>query len=116
MYIYVYMYKYIYILNVYISIYLYLFISISISLALSLSLSIYICIYIVIVCDHEITHASYAICRDKIYIKFYDPFLWMGCNVPKARQSHYEQTVYFLPEIRTFMNYLNYMTRYLKNC
>ena len=118
MYIYVYMYKYIYILNVYISIYLYLFISISISLALSLSLYIYIyiCIYIVIVCDHEITHASYAICRDKIYIKFYDPFLWMGCNVPKARQSHYEQTVYFLPEIRTFMNYLNYMTRYLKNC
>ena len=116
MYIYVYMYKYIYILNAYISIYLYLFISISISLALSLSLYIYICIYIVIVCDHEITHASYAICRDKIYIKFYDPFLWMGCNVPKARQSHYEQTVYFLPEIRTFMNYLNYMTRYLKNC
>ena len=116
MYIYVYMYKYIYILNVYISIYLYLFISISISLALSLSLYIYICIYIVIVCDHEITHASYAICRDKIYIKFYDPFLWMGCNVPKARQSHYEQTVYFLKEIRTFMNYLNYMTRYLKNC
>ena len=103
-------------MSTYLYIYIYLYLYLFLSLSLSLSLYIYICIYIVIVCDHEITHASYAICRDKIYIKFYDPFLWMGCNVPKARQSHYEQTVYFLPEIRTFMNYLNYMTRYLKNC
>ena len=103
-------------MSTYLYIYIYLYLYLFLSLSLSLSIYIYICIYIVIVCDHEITHASYAICRDKIYIKFYDPFLWMGCNVPKARQSHYEQTVYFLPEIRTFMNYLNYMTRYLKNC
>ena len=37
-------------------------------------------IYIVIVCDHEITHTSYGICRDKIYIKRYGPILWMGNN------------------------------------
>ena len=61
--------------------------------------------YIVIVCDHEITHTSYAICRGKIYIyiyvyiyiyiyiciKFYGPFLGMGCNYFKARQSHCEE-------------------------
>ena len=99
------------------STYLYIYvIYLYLSLFLSLALSLYIYVYIVLVCDHEITHASYVTCRDKIYIKFYDPFLWMGCNCLKARQSHYEQTVYFLPEIRTFMNYLNYMTRYLKNC
>ena len=33
------------------------------------------------------------------YIKLYGPFLWMGCNCLKAIQSHYEETVYFLPEI-----------------
>ena len=33
------------------------------------------------------------------YIKLYAPFLWMGCNCLKAIQSHYEETVYFLPEI-----------------
>ena len=33
------------------------------------------------------------------YIKVYGPFLWKGCNCPKAIQSHYEETVYFLPEI-----------------
>ena len=33
------------------------------------------------------------------YIKFYGPFLWMGVNYLKAIQSHYEETVYFLPEI-----------------
>ena len=60
---------------------------------------IYVYMHIVIVCDHEITHTSYAICRDKIYIKLYGPLLWMGCNCLKARQSHYEETVYFLPEI-----------------
>ena len=51
--------------------------------------------YIVIVCDYEITHRSYAICRDKIYIKFYGSFLWMGCNCLKARQSHYERQFTF---------------------
>ena len=55
-------------------------------------------IYIVIVCDHKIAHASYANCRDKIYIKFCGPFLWMWCNCLKGRQSQYEETVYFLPE------------------
>ena len=33
------------------------------------------------------------------YIKLYDPFLCMGCNCLKAMQSHYEEAVYFLPEI-----------------
>ena len=33
------------------------------------------------------------------YIKLYAPFLWMGCNCLKAIQSHYEETVYFLPDI-----------------
>ena len=33
------------------------------------------------------------------YIKLYGPFLWMWCNCLKAIQSHYEETVYFLPEI-----------------
>ena len=33
------------------------------------------------------------------YIKLYGLFLWMGCNCLKAIQSHYEETVYFLPEI-----------------
>ena len=26
--------------------------------------------------------------------------MWIGCNCLKARQSYYEETVYFLPEIR----------------
>ena len=56
-----------------------------------------------IVCDHEITHTSYATCRGMIfiyrYIKLYGPFLLMGCNCVKTRQSHYAQSVYFLPEI-----------------
>ena len=38
----------------------------------------YIYIYLVTVCDHEITHRSYVICRDKIYIKLYGLFLWMS--------------------------------------
>ena len=66
---------------------------------ISISISLPIYLYIVIVCDHEITHTSYAICRDQIYIKLYDSFLWMRCNCLKARQSHYEKIVYFLPEI-----------------
>ena len=73
-------------------IYVYLYINI-------IYIYIYIYIYIAIVCDHEITHTSYAIYRDKIYIKLYGLFLWMGCNCLKTRQSHYEKTVYFLPEI-----------------
>ena len=90
---YVYMYKY----YIYIYIYLYIYI---IYLYLSLSLSLYI--YIVIVCDHEITHKhtqAMQFAKTKYYIKFYSPFLWMGCNCLKARRSHYEETVYFLPEI-----------------
>ena len=34
-----------------------------------------------------------------ICIKFYGPILWMECNCLRAIQSHYEETVYFLPEI-----------------
>ena len=55
--------------------------------------------YIVIVYDHDITHTSYAICQNKIYIKLYGPLLSMGCNCLKARQSQYDEAVYFLPEI-----------------
>ena len=33
------------------------------------------------------------------YIKLYGSFLWMGCTCLKAIQIHYEETVYFLPEI-----------------
>ena len=66
-----------------------------------ISISISLCIYlhIAIVCNHEITNTSYTICRDKIYIKLYDPLFWLGCNCLKARQNHYKETVYFLPEI-----------------
>ena len=56
--------------------------------------------YIVIVCNHEITHTSYAICQGKIYIyiyiKFYGPFLGMGCNCLKARHSHYEEKKFLI--------------------
>ena len=87
------MYIYIYIcISVYYT-YLYLYV------CMYVSIYIYIYIYIAIVCDHEITHTSYVIYRDKIYIKLYGLFLWMGCNCLKTRQSHYEKTVYFLPEI-----------------
>ena len=71
-----------YISTLYIYIYIYFFLSLH--------------IYIVIVCDHEITHTSYAICPNKIYIKLCGLFLWMRCL--KARQSHYEGIIYFLPE------------------
>ena len=71
-----------YMSTLYIYIYIYFFLSLH--------------IYIVIVCDHEITHTSYAICPNKIYIKLYGLFLWMRCL--KARQSHYEGIIYFLPE------------------
>ena len=80
----------------YIYVYIYIYICISVYYTY---LYIYIYIYIAIVCDHEITHTSYAIYRDKIYIKLYGLFLWMGCNCLKARQSHYEEVVYFSPEI-----------------
>ena len=54
-------------------IYIYIYqISISISIYISLS------VYVVIVCDHEITHTS---------------------DCLKARQTHFEETVYFLTEI-----------------
>ena len=68
-----------------------------------LCLSLYIYIYINKVCHHEIPHTNYAICRDKIYIKLYSSFLWIRCNCLKARQSHYEGTVYFLPEIQVLI-------------
>ena len=108
MYIYIYIHVYIYVyLSIYLSIYIYIYIYIYILyiciylyyISISISISICLCIYIVIVCDHEITHTSYAICQDKIYVKLYGPFLRMRCNCLKARQSHYEETVYFLPEI-----------------
>ena len=51
--------------------------------------------YIAIICDHEIRHTSYTICQTN----FMAPFLWMECNCLKARQSHYEEAGYFLPEI-----------------
>ena len=63
----------------YICIHLYIYI-IYLSMYLYIYIYIYIYLYIAIVCDHEITHKSYAICGDKIYIKLYGPFLWMGCN------------------------------------
>ena len=53
----------------YICVYLYY-----ISISTSISFCLYIYIYIVIVCDHEITHISYAICPDKIKIKLYGLF------------------------------------------
>ena len=31
--------------------------------------------------------------------KLYGHFLWMGCKSLKVIQSHYEEAVYFLPEI-----------------
>ena len=89
-YICIYIYVYIYIIYISISIY-YLYLS------LSLYIYIYIYIYIVRVCDHEITHRSYAICWDKIYTKLYGPFLRVECNCLKAILNHYEETVYFLP-------------------
>ena len=66
-----------------------------------ISISISLCIYLhlVIYCNHEMTHTSYAICQNQIYIKLYGPFLWVGGNCLKTRQSHYEEIVYFLPEI-----------------
>ena len=90
-YIYIYIYYYFYLIY-----YIYMYIYIK---SIYLYIYIYIYMFIVIVCDHEITHTSYAICRHKIYIKLYSPFLWMGCNCLNARQSHYEETVYFLSEI-----------------
>ena len=62
--------------------------------------------YIVIVCDHEITRKNYAICRDKMFIdiiKLYGPFLWMGCNCLKAKQSQYEETVYLFTFYQKFL-------------
>ena len=47
-------------------------------ISISISIYIYISVYIVIVCDHEITHTS---------------------DCLKARQTHFEETVYFLTEI-----------------
>ena len=56
MYIYVYIYIY---LSIYLSIYLPIYV-----LYIYYKLGLYI-IYIIIVYDHEITHTTYAICRDK---------------------------------------------------
>ena len=68
---------------------------------MSIYLSLYI--YINIVCHHEIPHTNYAICRDKIYIKLYRSCLWIRCKCLKARQSHYEGPVYFLPELQVLI-------------
>ena len=75
MYIWMYIYLYIYILYTYIST-----LYISIDLYIYISVYLYLSIYLAIVCDHEITHTSYAICREKIYRKLYGPILWMGSN------------------------------------
>ena len=72
-----------------------------ISISMSIYLSLYI--YINIVCHHEIPHTNYAICQDKIYIKLYRSFLWIRCKCLKARQSHYEGPVYFLPELQVLI-------------
>ena len=45
------------------------------------------------------THKLCNLPRQDIYIKIYGPFVWMGCNCLQAKQIHYEETVYFLPEI-----------------
>ena len=34
-----------------------------------------------------------------LYIELYGPFFWMRCTCLKAIQSHYEEIVYFYPEI-----------------
>ena len=47
-------------------------------ISISISIYIYLSVYVVIVCDHEITHTS---------------------DCLKARQTHFEETVYFLTEI-----------------
>ena len=70
---------YLYIIHIYIST-LYISIDLYIYISVYLYLSIYLSIYLAIVCDHEITHTSYAICREKIYRKLYGPILWMGSN------------------------------------
>ena len=50
---------------IYIHIYIYIYLSIYLSIYYTYyKLDLYI-IYIVIVYDHEITHTTYAICRDK---------------------------------------------------
>ena len=78
---------YIYYDFIYHLLYICMYIYISIYLYFMYILHIYIYIYIVIVCNHEITHKSYGICRDKIYTKLYAPFC--GYNCLKSRQSHY---------------------------
>ena len=72
-------------IDIYISTYLYFMYIMYIYM--SVDIYIYIYIYIVIVCNHEITHTSYGICRDKIYLKLYAPFCGYDCL--KSRQSHY---------------------------
>ena len=71
-----------YIMYIYISIYLYIIYIYIIYIYLYLSLLLSFSLYIVIVCDHEITRTSYAICRDKIYITFYGPFF--GMQLPQG--------------------------------
>ena len=43
--------------------------------------------YIVIVCDHEITHTSYAVCRDKIYIKFMALSCGLGATASRLNRA-----------------------------
>ena len=83
LFLYIYVYIYIYYISIFISI---LYLSLSKYTCIYIYIHIYIYIYIVIVCHHEITQTSYGICRYKIYVKLYDPFLLIWCNFLKARQ------------------------------
>ena len=65
--------------------YIYIYIHLYIYIYTFINIYIYINVYIIYIYIY-------------IYIRLYGLFLWMGCNCLKARQSHYEETFYFLPE------------------
>ena len=54
---------------------------------------LYLIYYLYFICMY-IYHISIS-----LYIYTIYRLLWKGCNCLKARQSHYEETVYFLPEV-----------------
>ena len=56
-------------------------------ICINIYIYIYIYIYIFIVCDYEITHTSYAICRDKIYINFMAPFCGLGTTASRLDRA-----------------------------
>ena len=48
--------------------------------------------------ENEIQVSATQLLKKKLFLKkLCAPFLWMGFNCLKAIQSHYEETVYFLP-------------------